>query len=403
MKLNIRRHLWILMVGLPLVGLGWWMLQPPPVAVDLASVARGPLQIAVRDDGRTRIREKYVVSTPVAGRLVRIDWKPGDPVFAGETVLGVIEPTDPTLLDPRALAEARAREQACEARLSQVEPRQQLALRRLQQAESELQRIEKLAETNAVSPQTLEEAILAQRSAEAEQALANFARLIAEYELKMARAVLIHTNQPAKYPDVESIRFPIQAPITGKVLRIMQESATIVQAGEPLMELGDPSDLEIEIDILSSDAVKVKEGAKVILEHWGGDVPLHGRVRLVEPSAFTKVSALGIEEQRVNVIVDFDRDQDLSAFGDGYRVEASIVIWEQPEVLKVPVGAIFRQGSDWAVFVHEMGKANLKRIRLGHRNDLEAEVLEGLSEGTQVVLHPGDRVGQATPIRERPL
>jgi len=403
MKQEMQRRSWLVIASIALIAVGWWMLRPQPVAVDLSPVTRGRLQLTVRDDGRTRIREKYVVSTPVAGRLIRIDLKPGDSVFAGETVLGVIEPTDPSLLDPRALAEAQAREKASEARLSQVEPRQQLAQQRLKFTEAELQRVRSLAAKNAIGQQMLDEASLAHETAVAEHTEAAFSREIAEYELKMARAVLMHTNPSASYPEVEAFRFPIQAPISGKVLRVLQESATIVQAGEPLLELGDPSDLEIEIDILSTDAVKVKPGAKVFIEHWGGDHPLVGRVRLVEPSAFTKISALGIEEQRVNILVDFERDQDLGSFGDGYRLEASIVVWEQADVLKVPVGAIFRVASDWAVYVNDLGRASLRLVQLGQQNDQEAEVLDGLKEGTQVVVHPGDRVSEGTPLRQRQL
>lgn len=383
--------------------LSWWMLRPQSVAVDLGTVTRGSLQLTVRDDGRTRIREKYIVSSPVAGRLIRIDWKPGDSVFAGETVLAVIEPSDPTLLDPRSLAEAQAREKASEARFSQVEPRLQLAEQRLRFAQSELHRIRQLAEVNAVSQQDLDEAVLAQESAEAELTDANFSRDIAEYELRMAKAALMHTSQTADYPDQQAFRFPVQTPISGKVLRVMRESATIVQPGEPLLEIGDPSDIEIELDVLSTDAVKVNPGAKVMIEHWGGESTLTGKVRLVEPQAFTKVSALGIEEQRVNVMIDFDREQSLAPLGDGYRVEASIVVWEGSDLLKVPVGAIFRYGQDWAVLVNQAGYASLRPIRLGRRNDMEAEVLEGLEEQESVILHPGDRVSHGTPLHQRQL
>ena len=403
MKQQIVSRMWIVALLICLLSLGWWMLRPQPVAVDLGTVTRGALQLTVRDDGRTRIREKYIVSTPVAGRLIRVDWKPGDDVFAGETVLAVIEPSDPTLLDPRSLAEAQAREKASEARLSQVEPRMQLAEQKLKFTQSELQRVRQLAESNAVSQQVLDEAVLAQETAEAEFTDATFSREIAEYELRMAKAALMHTSQSMEYHDQQAFRFPIQTPISGKVLRVMQESATIVQAGEALMEIGDPVDLEIELDVLSTDAVKVSPGAKVIIEHWGGDSALSGKVRLVEPQAFTKVSALGIEEQRVNVIIDFDREQNLNSLGDGYRVEASIVVWEGKNVLKVPVGAIFRHGPNWAVLVSHVGLANLRPIRLGRRNDMEAEVLEGLYEHESVVLHPGDRVSHGTPLRERQL
>lgn len=401
MKAKLKSRVGITGIIVLLAVAAWWMLRPQPVAVDLAKVSRGSLQLTVRDDGRTRIREKYTVSSPVAGRLIRIDLKPGDAVFAGETILGIIEPTDPSLLDPRSLAEAKAREKAAEARVAQVAPRQQHAQQKLNFAETELERIRKLSASGSVSQQDLEEVLLAWDAAQAEHAEAAFAKEIAEYELRMARAVLIHTGQSAEYPDSDAFRFPIQTPISGKVLRVMQESATIVQAGAPLLELGDPADLEMEVDVLSTDAVKVRPGAKVAIEHWGGESSLSGRVRLIEPSAFTKVSALGIEEQRVNVIIDFDRSVDLSAFGDGYRVEASIVVWEGEDVLKVPIGALFRHENDWAVFVQENDKAVRKMVQIGHRNDFEAEILAGVQEGDSVVVHPGDRVSDGTRLRQR--
>lgn len=403
MNRQLSRLVWLAAGVVCVFLLGWWMLRPQAVAVDLGRVQRGSMQLTVHDDGRTRIREKYTVSTPVAGRLIRIDLKPGDEVFAGETVLAVIEPTDPALLDPRSLAEAQARQKAAEARLSRVAPQLEIAEQQLAFTQSELQRLRKLSESNAISQQDLEEAILAQRSAEAERTSATFAREIAEYELRMAQAALVHTTQPPDYAGGESFRFPIQSPITGKILRVSQESATIVQPGEPLMEIGDPADLEIELDVLSTDAVKVRPGAKVLVDHWGGDTALTGRVRLIEPAAFTKVSALGIEEQRVNIIIDFDSDQNHMVLGDGYRVEAAIIVWEGPDVLKVPIGATFRRGKQWAVFVNDAGRARQKTVVLGHRNDLEAEVIEGLSENDQVVLHPGDRVSQDARLRERNL
>jgi HlyD family secretion protein len=401
-------RLWILaLVAIGVLALGL-MLRPRPVFVDLAVVELGKLQLTVQDDGRTRIREKYVVSTPVSGRLIRIDWKPGDSIFAGETTLAVIEPTDPTLLDPRALAESRARVKAAEARLSQIEPQLEFSIKRLEFTETEFNRNQNLAEKNVVSQQALKEAALALNSAQAQHAEALFAKTIAEYELRMAKAVLIHTQDPVtaeqeEYTGINPYRFPVLSPISGKVLRVMQESATIVMAGAPLLELGDPTDLEIELDVLSTDAVKIKPGARVAVEHWGGEHPLAGTVRLIEPSAFTKVSALGIEEQRVNVIIDFDRNLDLSALGDGYRVEAAIVIWESDDVLKVPIGALYRRSSDWAVLINQNGRAEERIVTIGQRNDREAQVLDGLQPGIQVVLHPGDRLSHGSRLKQREL
>lgn len=401
-------RIWMILAIVVLALVGWLLIRPQPVAVDLGVVTRGSMQITVQDDGRTRIREKYVVSTPVSGRLIRIDWKPGDAVFAGETTLAVIEPTDPALLDPRALAEARARVKAAEARLSQIEPQLEFAGRRLEFTETEFKRNRELAEKNLVSQTALKEAALAFNSAQSQHAEALFAQTIAEYELRMARAVLLHTQDQStldaeEYQDISPFRFPVLSPISGKVLRVMQESATIVMAGAPLMELGDPADLEIELDVLSTDAVRIQPGAPVTIEHWGGDQALTGSVRLVEPSAFTKVSALGIEEQRVNVIIDFDRTHDLSALGDGYRVEASIVVWESDDVLKVPIGALYRSGDEWAVLINQEGRAEERVIKIGKRNDQEAEVIDGLESGMEVVLHPGDRLSHGSRLKARDM
>lgn len=452
----MRRYFVLLILVCATAGLAWLFLRPAAVAVDLARVTRGELLLTVNDDGKTRIREKYVVSTPLSGRLIRIDLEPGDPVVAGTTQLAALQPTDPDLLDPRALAEARAREQAAAARLEQLEPRLQLARDRLNFAETEFGRVRQLEEKQAASEQQLDEARLAFDTARAEFTDALFAREIAAFELQQAQAALLHTSgdgtdrgasaaqrdpaagtpepgtpdpgaPPADHgPADRSTRsddppretdavpgaspspwqFTIHSPITGQVLRVFQESSTIIAAGAPLLEIGDPADLEVEVDVLSTDAVRIRPGAAVALEQWGGDQPLTGRVRLVEPSAFTKISALGIEEQRVLVIIDFDEQsqpEQPTALGDGYRVEARIVIWEGRDVLKVPVGALFRTGADWTVFCHRAGRAQMVRVQLGHRNDQEAEVLAGLQEGDEVVLHPGDRIQDGRRIQPRSL
>lgn len=402
------RRILSVVVILCAAGLIWFFLQPAPVPVDLGRATRGNMHLTVREDGRTRIREKYVVSTPLAGRLTRIDLEPGDPVVAGETQLAIIEPTDPELLDPRALAEGRARVQAAEARLAQLEPALKLSEEALHYAETEVSRIRQLHQKNAAPQQLLDQTELSFDTARAEYSRTMFAREIAEYELQLARAALIHTAEPtADTENPAPFQFPIRAPITGRVLRVLQESSTVVAAGAPLLELGDPSDLEIEVDVLSTDAVRIRPGASVFLEQWGGDHPLPARVRLVEPSAFTKISALGVEEQRVFVIADFEDPSDIArqpgthGLGDGYRVDARIVVWSGQAVLKVPVAALFRQGDDWCVFRRIDNRARTTVIRTGHRNDLEAEVVGGLQEGDEVVLHPGDRIQEGSRLQPR--
>ncbi len=386
-------------------------MQPSPVAVDVVRVSRGPMRLAVRDDGRTRVRERYVISTPVSGRLLRIDLEPGDPVVGTETMVAVIQPTDPQLLDPRAVAELKARELAADARLQQLAPKKTIARETLTHAEVELSRIRALFEQNALDKDSVDDAELAFAVAQGEYADTEFLEQIATFELQQAQAALLQTSGEADA--TQKVQFPIKAPVSGTVLRVFRESATVVLAGEPLLEIGDAGDLEVEVDVLSSDAVRVSPGANVLLDDWGGDHVILGRVRRIEPAAFTKVSALGVEEQRVNVIIDLPDKTELHGLGDGYRVEASIEIWAGENVLQVPVGSLFREGAkasagggvetelSWTVYAVRQGRAQRQQVRIGHRNDDTAEVLDGLSEGDSVIRHPGDQVRQGIKIEDR--
>jgi HlyD family secretion protein len=374
------------------VGLLAYSFWPRPVEVDVTPVVRGPLRVTVDEDGKTRIKDRYVVSAPLAGRVQRISLRPGDRVAAGNTVLAVIEPADPALLDDRARAEAEARVKASEAARRQAVPKLERVRHTHVLAVHELERIRRLAAGSGVSQQDLEAAQNKERTAQEEVRTAQFALQIADFELDLARAALTRTR-PRSPGDVENWHFPILAPVNGLVLRVFQESSVVVTPGQRLLEVGDPSELEVEVDVLSSDAVKVAPGAKVLLEHWGGEQPLLGQVRLVEPSGFLKVSALGVEEQRVNVIIDFlDPPQQRLRLGDAYRVEARIIIWSADDVLKVPAGSLFRHGEDWAVFVIEGGRAQLRGVQVGRSNGLETEVKAGLAEGQVVILHPGDKI-----------
>ncbi|MEQ9407417.1 MAG: HlyD family efflux transporter periplasmic adaptor subunit [Fuerstiella sp.] len=399
MKVLIRRMLLFTMVA-GMVALIWWALQPKPVLVDTAVVSRGSLVVTISDDGRTRIRERYVVSAPLSGRLVRIGLDPGDTVTARQTLLTTIEPTDPELLDPRAAAQAQARVKAAEVRVNLAEPRLESAKEALNLAESELGRLQRLDRKNAVAEQELNRQRVIFRQAGNDYSAALFEQEIAAYELELAKSALIRTSDDTDPPTAWSL--PIYAPISGRVLRVFQESSTIVNAGERILELGDPRDLEVEVDVLSTEAVAIVPGAQVLLTQWGGDHPLEARVRLIEPSAFTKISALGIEEQRVNVIIDFvDPPEARPELGDGYRVEADIVRWKSDDVLTVPTGALFRESGQWAVFVFSHDRAVLQHVEIGHRNDDAAEVLDGLQQGQTVVLYPGDRVESGVVIRQR--
>ena len=410
MKSLARRVITFLIV-VGLVGTIGYGLMPAPVEVDLATAEKGSIRVTVDQDGKTRIRERYVVSTPLAGRLLRIEMDPGDEVEAGETLLATIEPRDPELLDARSIAQAEARVRAAEATLEKMDPTLEEVRAAQEFAEAELKRIRdaRIGSPLSVSESELESKLLAYRTRTALLRTARHNEEIAKFELEQARAALIrsHPQEGASVengvsPSENGWDFTIRSPIDGRILRVFQESSAFVNAGTSLLELGDPTDLEVEIDVLSRDAVKIRQGALVLLEHWGGNKTLQGRVRLVEPSAYTKVSTLGVEEQRVNVIVDLvDPPQDRTALGDGFRVEARIIVAEAAEVLRIPTSALFRVGQRWAVFRVERGDARETIVRLGLENGLEAEIVEGLADGDQVVIHPGDNVSDGSPVRRR--
>lgn len=420
----------LLVIGL-VVGIGIiYSMQPMPQDVDVGKVTEGPLQISVDEDGITRVQKKYIIAAPLAGRLRRIPYKPGKQVEAKKTLLAVIEPTDPALLDDRARAEAMGRVEAAKAAVEQARTNQlqsdaalKQAMASEKQAQSEVaytraehERIRKLFNKNrSASDQELNNAYFQMRRAEEifnaaqfavhaakqSQESAKYAVKIAEHELAIAEAALSRTKEVSPGEKIER-QFEIFSPVDGKVLIVHQESSTIVQPGKELLEVGNPTDLEVVVDVLSSDAVKIEPNDKVILEHWGGDYPLQGRVRVVEPQARLKISALGVEEQRVNVIIDLtDPVAKRKSLGDGFRVEARIVIWREEKVLKVPSGALFRHQGGWAVFVHEQEQAMLRPVKIGQNNGVDAQVLEGLQIDETVVLYPSDKIKDGVSIKPR--
>lgn len=393
------RAFFLVIAGLVIAGLvvAFW---PEPAPVEMAKAVRDTVLVTVDEDGKTRIREKYVVSAPLSGRLLRIDLDPGDPVEADKTVLSVIEPRDPELLDARTLAQTEARVHAATAALAKAEIEVQRALIEADNAESEMMRIRNAAAGGGVTESELDAAETRHRMAAEAIRAVQYAREIAEFELDQAKAALLRSRQNGQ-SSVEEWNFPIRSPIDGRVLRVFQESAAVVTAGTPLLELGAPSDLEVEIDVLSSDAVAIQPEDRVILERWGGDRPLEGRVRLVEPAGFTKISSLGVEEQRVNVIVDLvDPPEGRRDLGDGFRVEARIVTDEAKDVVCVPASALFRQGNRWFAFKVVGDVAKLTPVTVGRRNDTLCEITEGVAEGDTVVIHPSDRVTDGVRVRE---
>ncbi|MEX0612320.1 MAG: HlyD family efflux transporter periplasmic adaptor subunit [Pirellulales bacterium] len=424
---NLGSKLFVLLVAALIVaGLGYAFL-PEPTEVDLIGVKRGMLRVTVDEDGKTRIREKYVVSAPLNGRILRISMDPGDQVEAGKTLLTMIEPRDPELLDARTVAQAEARVKAAGAALKQTEPMLEEARAAQAFAEAEVTRLREAYRRNAVSRSELDNAEFIYRQRSEQLRSARIAQEIAQFELQQARAALLRSRPRSDVSgdgdaapvnttnsngaDATTINhangngswnFPIYSPINGRVLRVFQESAAVVMPGTPLVELGDPTDLEVEIDVLSRDAVEINPGDLVLLEHWGGKRPLEGQVRIIEPSGFTKISTLGVEEQRVNVIVDLvEPPEERRSLGDGFRVEARVVIDEARDVLKAPTSALFRVAGESAVFRVVDGVVHEQRVKVGRQNDLEAEILEGLAEGDQLVLHPSDRIEDGVRVRPR--
>jgi HlyD family secretion protein len=376
-----------------------WSFRPQPVTVDMAALQRGHLRVTIDEEGLTRVRERYVVSAPVAGHLQRVALKPGDVVAARRTVLATFRPATPSLLDTRTRAETEARMKAAQAARDQARVALLRARDEVAFSQSELVRQRQIAKFGGITDERLAAVELEVRTRDAQVKAAELALQAADHELEAARAVLQQVVNPTA---ASGGALTLRSPIDGVVLRVHQESEALVAAGTPLVEVGNPAQLEVVADLLSTDAVKVQPGFAVLMTGWGGDATLRGRVRLIEPAGFTKVSALGVEEQRVNVLVDFDAAcAGLVKLGDGYRVEVSVVTWERNGVLKIPTSALFRVGKDWAAFAVREGRAVQTTTQVGHRNAIEAELLAGLSEGDPVILHPGDTVGDGVAVAQR--
>jgi HlyD family secretion protein len=371
-------------------------LWPVTVPVEVAALARGPLVVTIDEEGMTRIRDKFVVSSPVAGRVLRIELEPGDAVKGGQVIARVRAETPP-LLDSRTRAEAQAAIESARAALGRVRADVERARATLAQARRELARVQELAQSGLTTRQEVEAREAETRVAEESANAAAFAVRAAEAELRRTEARLAPTA-----PEAAGRVVTVTAPVDGVVLKRIRESESVVPAGDPLVEIGNPRQIEIVADLLSTDAVRVKPGSRALIEQWGGDKPMGARVRRVEPSGFTKISALGVEEQRVNVVLDFVDPAAASAvLGDAFRVEVRVVTWEAEDVLKLPTAALFRQGEAWAVYVVDNGRARRTLVTLGHQTGQEAEVASGVSEGARVVLHPGDTLADGARVKER--
>ncbi len=375
-----------------------WAFFPKPVEVDLAQAQRRDLLITVNNEGKTRVKERYTISAPIEGRLERIELKAGDKIEKEGSTIAVIEPFDPALLDVRTRSEAEAKLAAAEAAKDRAITIKDKAGVLHQQAEKELKRVTLLSGSGAVSKQDFDKLNFQEQIAAAELRAADFSLKISNFEINQAQAALMQ-NTSSKHAE-NANRFEIPSPIKGVVLRVFQESSTVVSPGTKLLEIGDPNDIECEVEVLSRDAVRIEPGQKVIFEYWGGEKPLEGRVRLREPSGFTKISVLGVEEQRVNIIVDLINPlEERLTLEDAYRVEAKIIIAERKNVISVPAGALFRNGDSWVAFLVRGHRAHLIPVKLGLSNGLQTEIVEGLKEGDNIVLHPSDRLTDGSRIK----
>ncbi len=383
--------------GLALAGLILFGLWPKPLIVDTAQIRSGPMTVTVAEEGKTRIRARHLVFAPVSGFLQRPELRAGDPILASRTVLARIVPEPAGILNPRAKAEAEARLRTAETVIRVRQADLGRAQANLDLARKDHARMDALLRAEAVSRQDWDTTNTRLQVARKEEQAARFALNVAGFEAEQAQAGLLQTSSP---PGNDARIVTILAPVDGCVLKVYEENARTVTPATAIMEVGDPRDLEIEIEMLSSDAVAVAPGASVMIEDWGGPAPLHGQVRLVERGAFTKVSAIGVEEQRVKVLADL-LDPVPAGYepGDRFGLLARVTTWHGPDVTQIPVGALFRQGMDWKVFVVENGKARLRGVDIGHANGLSAELRSGPGPGDIVIVHPPENLREGMRVR----
>ena len=399
MRITIRQ----LAAGGVLLGLGAlavWAAMPGPVPVETAAVTTGRFVARIEEDGKTRVRDRYVVAAPLAGRLTRIKAKVGDHVKVDD-ILAAISPSPAPLMDPRSRQEAEERLGAAEANLERAKAVVERSRAQSEQANTDLARARTLAERGAATAQALERAELAVRLADRDMRAAEFLNHAAEHEVSQMRALLARYGSATADGEARE-SWNVTAPVVGAVLKVSQESETIVQPGTPLLDIGDPRDLEIVVDVLSTDAVEIHPGANVIIEHWGGEGQLSGRVRRVEPVAFTKISTLGVEEQRVNVLVDIlSPPEQWARLGDAYQVDVAIAVFTRDDATILPSGALFRRGDSWNVFAVSNGRAELREVQLLRRAGRLAAVASGVTAGDDVIVYPSDRIAPGVRVVRR--
>lgn len=400
MNIWAKRILWAL-AAVVAIGAAVWAWMPAPVPIDVGEVRRDTFTVTVDEDGKTRVIDKYTISAPLTGELQRIRLDEGDRVERGE-VVARITPMAPPLLDVRSRQEAQARVAAAEAEVRQTQAQAERAREAYRYAQSEAARQARLAQAGVVTRQAAEQARLEERTSRADLRSARFAVAVAQNRLELARTALrtLSGERAPEQDDAQTIA--VASPVDSEVLQVIQESAGVVQMGAPLVELGNLGSLEAVVDVLTTDAVEVHAGDRVRLVRWGGQTPIDGRVTRVDPSAFTKVSSLGVEEQRVNVIISLDGPTDaVRELGDGYRVEAKIIVWQKADVLQVDASAVFRSRGGWAVYRVVEGEAQFTPVEVGRRTERSAQILDGLSAGDRVVLYPTDAIEDGVDVEAR--
>jgi len=403
---NAKKIKLVIKVILAVIALGLLVFAfiPEAIKVDLAIVEKGDILITLDGEGKTRIHDIYVVSTPVDGRVTRIESEPGDFVTAGKTVIANMYPANPQFLDKRSETQAKADVDGARAALALANARVKQVNAQLEFDTAELKRIRELFEKKSVSKSGLERAELSLKTlkAELETAQSNLQVMVSRLDAAKVRLLQPESRELGVGKNDSHCQICIHSPVDGRVLRILHKSESIVPVGTALVEIGNPEDLEVNIEMLSTNAVRVKVGDEAIIKRWGGAEDIKARVKLIEPSGFTKISALGVEEQRVNVILSFvDPIEKWKNLGDAFRVEASIIIGRSDDVSTIPLSALFRENEVWSVFKVVEGKVELQAVKVGQRNDRRVEIIEGLSLGELIITHPGNSIEEGVRVRER--
>ncbi len=395
--MRLRNILLSLLVGGVLIAALVYGFRPQPVRVDMVVVKSGSLTVTIAEEGRTRVIDRYIISAPITAMMARIDFDVGDAIIAGNPLV-TLHPLVSAALDPRSRAQAQARLAAAEATLKAAREEVEKSRAQLTLVQARQKRISNIVALQGLAQDRLDEMESLVKQSRAGLKSAEFMVEVARYERQAALAVLEFAKTAAAPGEAEKI--VLKAPVSGRVLKLFQESAGVVNAGQSLLEIGDPQTLEVEVDLLSADAVRVRPGMQVLFSRWGGEKELSGVIKRVEPRGFTKISALGVEEQRVWVIVDFSEPAEmLQRLGDGYRLEANFILWHDDAVLKVPGSALFRLDDAWALFVVEEGRAHQRRVEIGRRGGIYVQILSGLKTGTTVINHPGDTIVDGCQVR----